>query len=82
MKIEQINEIKQQNNMYFKAIAIINSTYDSLTGLEDREQSLADAHHVSHMFAHTVFANNFKMLVNKSKQEIENELDQLYNKAR
>ena len=34
------------------------------------------------MFKHTVFANNFKMIIDATKIEIEKELDELYKKAK
>ena len=68
--------------MEFRAVAVINQGYDFESGIAEHDASLADAKHVKEMFKHTVFAQNLRMMIDKSKKEIEEHLKYLLTCAK
>ena len=67
--------------MEFFALSIVNFNYGPLSGLGDKEEGLRDCHNIQELFKHTVFKDNYKEMINKSKKEIESELTKIYEIA-
>jgi len=57
--------------METRAVVLINHVYEPETSIKEREAALYDGAHVKKMFKHTVFKENIKYLIDKSKKDIE-----------
>ena len=64
--------------MEFRALGIINQSYGYMSGVGEKEEGLKDSVIINEMLKHTVFKNDLKMQIDKSKKEIEEELNDIY----
>ena len=65
-----------------RAFAIINHSYEPETGFKQRISGLADAANIKKFFKNSILNENVKFMIDKSKNDIDDYFNYLYNDAR